>query len=887
MVAASQRPAESLTTSIPVDNLVGASAPVAERVEQVTGAVRAAQSVASSPRLPSPDSVRNLVAPLANAPAAAVPEGARSTFETASRVASTVAEKAQTVRSVVETGRQVVETVQGWFSSDGGETLPEVQYALFVEGEESPWQVHQLRLREALNALYELTLDLAIEDLTADPDELLEARCCLEVSRGTLLERRYGEVRRVQRLGVTNTRRLARVTLGPALQRLAQAADVRIFQGLSAPEIIAAVLDGHRLYQSTLALELDREHPAREYCVQYHESDLAFVTRLLEEEGITLAFRHEESDDGEQLVLTDHARGLPAVPTLDGEPAPVAGPESATLRVESIRYFDVSIETRSTGATVRDFDWTRPTFDLTQSHPSDPGARPVYEYPAELTIGGYQPPSYGEYDHADQARLRHEARVGSARVATARTNLIGAKPGAVLTVAGHGDAGHDGDYVVLRAEHTGYASEAIAGATQHDQGDRERYRNELVCAPREVSVRPERRTPKPRVYGMQTATVVGPAGEEIYTDVHGRVKVQFHWDRVGQRDEHSSCWVRVMQTWAGPGWGTFFLPRIGMEVVVNFLEGNPDRPLVVGCVYNGVNHPPYTLPDEKTKSTIKTRSSVEGEGSNELRFEDLKGSEEVYLHAQKDLNEVVENNHTTTVHANQTNSVGGNQTESVGRDQSMTVKGKRTKTVKKDEEVKVEGARTTTVTKLEKVSLLDARETEVTLGDKLTVKQTYAEEITGKTTGTYHGGREVTVEKFDNITVNGANKNTTVHGQYNVIADTHFKVKQGGDELLIENAVLLKSAGKIQIQGPQDAVVLDGGKVTVKAASELVLSCGAASITLKSDGTVTIAGSKAVELGAGSTAVKLEPAGLTNSGPKISSGAIGMHEITGAVVKIN
>src|SRR5690606_20946379 len=171
------------------------------------------------------------------------------------------------------------------------------------------------------------------------------------------------------------------------------------------------------------------------------------------------------------------------------------------------------------------------------------------------------------------------------------------------------------------------------------------------------------RPPAPRrpvVPGPETATVVGPPGEEIHTDRHGRVKVQFHWDRQGQRNEHSSAWIRVTQGWAGTGWGFMFIPRIGMEVVVSFLGGDPDRPIVTGCVYNGANTPPYPLPDEKTKSTIKTKSSVGDDGSNELRFEDKAGSEEVYIHAQRDFNEVVKHNHSTSVKANQSNSVGGN-----------------------------------------------------------------------------------------------------------------------------------------------------------------------------------------------------------------------------------
>jgi type VI secretion system secreted protein VgrG len=227
--------------------------------------------------------------------------------------------------------------------------------------------------------------------------------------------------------------------------------------------------------------------------------------------------------------------------------------------------------------------------------------------------------------------------------------------------------------------------------------EREPYRNRFTCVSEDVPYRPERRTRCPVVGGAQTAVVVGPAGEEIHTDVSGRVKVQFHWDREGKRDDRSSCWIRVSQAWAGPGWGALYLPRVGQEVVVEFLEGDPDRPIIVGGVYNGANPPPVDLPGEKTRSTLRSASSPGGDGSNELRFEDAKGQEEVYLHAQRDLNVVVENDASRRVGGNETIAVDKDRARSVGGSQSLQVAKDDTSTITGSQLLTVSGNRTTTV----------------------------------------------------------------------------------------------------------------------------------------------------------------------------------------------
>jgi type VI secretion system secreted protein VgrG len=257
-----------------------------------------------------------------------------------------------------------------------------------------------------------------------------------------------------------------------------------------------------------------------------------------------------------------------------------------------------------------------------------------------------------------------------------RSNVCGLAPGRVL------ERDEDGRrFVITRVVHLGVADEDRLGADVSQGVAKERYSNDFECVPHETTIRPARVTPRPLVSGPETAIVTGPVGEEIHTDEHGRIKVHFHWDREGAYDDGSSCWIRVAQTWAGAGWGGLFIPRVGMEVVVSFLEGNPDRPLVVGCVYNGDNPPPYALPADKTKSTLKSRSSLGGAGFNEFRFEDLAGSEQIFLHAQKDLDEVVLHDHTLQVGNDETIAVGVNQMLSVGSNQAETIGASRTTSI--------------------------------------------------------------------------------------------------------------------------------------------------------------------------------------------------------------
>lgn len=352
---------------------------------------------------------------------------------------------------------------------------------------------------------------------------------------------------------------------------------------------------------------------------------------------------------------------------------------------------------------IRDFDWTQeaPLIEVQAGRERlDLAPTRTYEHGLgrSLYLWSYAERKYQAHDGVAQASLRLEAHATDDLVGIGRGRVTSFAPGRRFTLGGHPTIGFDGEYLVTRVEHT---------VVREDGAESDPYANRFECIPYAQAHRAPRQARKPRVHSVQTASVVGPAGEEIHTDEHGRIKVLFHWDRRGVRDETASCWLRVQQAWAGPGWGFVFLPRIGMEVVVTFVDGDPDRPLVTGCVYNGASPPPYALPSEKTKSTIKTRTSPGGSGFNELRFEDRADAEEIFLHAQRDWNTVVlhdvtervghdrtrqvENDESVHVGHHHVQAVGANRTRSVGEDESVTIGGRRQTRVGGDETRQVDG----------------------------------------------------------------------------------------------------------------------------------------------------------------------------------------------------
>lgn len=427
-------------------------------------------------------------------------------------------------------------------------------------------------------------------------------------------------------------RRNYRAEVVPWLWFLTRTSDCRIFQKKTAVEIIEQIFKdlGFSDFEKS---EIKGQHPKREYCVQYRETDFNFVSRLMEEEGIFYFFKH--ADGKHTLVMADQKGAY-----TDCKESEVEYPRDAGSRAvkDHITHWEHRYEFR-TGK------WAQTDYNF-EDHPARGEKTPANLMMAKQSttvsldnIQKYEFYDYpGTYEKKDQGdtytKTRMEEEEAGYDVISAASTCRSFTPGGKFKIKAHLSKSEEGKkYAITAIEHR--ANEP--GAYETGEPDTFDYVNTFVCIPDSVSFRPPRVTAKPVIHGSQTAVVDGPPGEEIYPDKYGRVKVQFYWDREGKRDDKTTCWIRCMQTMAGKGWGSMFIPRIGQEVVVSFLEGDPDRPLITGLVYNADQMPPYPLPDEKTKSYIKTNSTKGGDGFNELRFEDKKGSEQIFMHAQKDV----------------------------------------------------------------------------------------------------------------------------------------------------------------------------------------------------------------------------------------------------------
>jgi type VI secretion system secreted protein VgrG len=593
---------------------------------------------------------------------------------------------------------------------------------------------------ERLSGLYELHVELAGPEV--DLSDMVDKVMSLEI--GGLDTSRFisGICAAFEYIGQTRDLQLYEARVVPALWRLQHRRTSRIFQDMATPDIVRKVLTDAGLDSSGFRLDLVGSYAPRNYCVQYQEDDLAFVSRLLEEDGIYYFFEHDK--DEHILVFADHEGGHP----------PIAGdatvwfvpPGGGVEDRESVQSFRFGEQIRPGAVALRDFNLHKPSESMEVTRAGKRHAElEVYTYPGE-----YQDPGRGG-PHQGQtiAQSRLEAQQTTRRSGTGTSDAARLTAGYTFTLQGHPRSDFDTEYRVLGVHHVGHQPQAL----DHEATGSFSYSNSFTVNEHAAPYRPARVTPRPTVRGLQTATVVGPAGEEVFTDEHGRVKVQFHWDRVAPFDDTSSCWVRVSQAWAGNSWGAMFLPRIGHEVLVSFIEGDPDRPLITGRVYTGDNKPPYPLPDEKTKSTIKSESSIGGGGFNELRFEDAKGSEQIFLHAQKDFDEKVLNNHTEDVGANETNTIGANQDTTIGGNKTMHVKGNFDEKVDGTETRKVTGAVTETFSASETRNI-SADQSE-TIGGSVT------RTITGSVTETISGSVTQTVTGSHTQSITGAVSMTT------------------------------------------------------------------------------------------------------------------------------
>ncbi len=521
---------------------------------------------------------------------------------------------------------------------------------------------------EGISSLFQFSLNMHSENRSISFDSIVGKKATIKVMLKDGKERyinglinSFSQAGSTMMEGGTTPKMLYHynATLVPWFWMLTRTTDCRIFQNQKVPDIIKTIFQEYGFNDFDLN-RLQGNYDPREYCVQYRESSFNFVSRLMEEEGIFYFFEHTQ--DKHILVLGD-APSIFKPSTLHPSVSykTIIGLDEDN---DVITEFQIGQEVRPGKYTVNDFNFELPKVNLT-SIVSGKDARKfeVYDYPGEYK-------TKGEGERIAGIRMQEEET--PVTTATGSSICRGFTPGFTMNLKDHYRRDLNKAYVITSVFHT-----CDLGATYRSEGGGQDflYVNQFEFLPHPTPYRPARVTPIPIVHGSQTAMVVGPAGEEIYVDNYGRVKVQFHWDRLGKYDDKSSCWMRVSQNWAGKQWGAMFIPRIGQEVIVDFLEGDPDRPIITGRVYNANSMPPYSLPDEKTKSTIKTYSYKGGGGFNELRFEDKKGSEQVFIHGQKDMDFRLKNDYKTFVGNESHTIVKSDQMAEVRADNHLTVKG--------------------------------------------------------------------------------------------------------------------------------------------------------------------------------------------------------------------
>ena len=587
----------------------------------------------------------------------------------------------------------------------GTGALPPPRYALSLRPgprgrppEHIAWAVRSLVLEEELHRPYAIDVLAIASTADFELDALLGARLDLEISRGDVTRTVHGVVLRAELVGDQGDGRRVRLRGGPAVELCGLGRRCRVFQGRSVVEIAEAVL-GSELEGLGSELVVDRLtgiYEPRDYCVQYRETDLGFVLRILADEGISLVFDHDGSN--ERVVLVDDNGALPfAGAELLGE-APDTLPALPFVADHEGEVPTESIQAVAQGLRMSRDRWVASVWDWMSRPPTLTRAVQEHEQPnrsstwLEIDEGR---PCEGETGDGpvDDSSLSWAVRQGrrddlDTKRLTATSNATVLRAGSVFELVGPPHDGYGDAWVVTRTRHEGDVPDASVHGSSTDAAPQ--YRNALEARPLGTAVVPVRRA-RPRAHGIHSAVVTGPRGETIHTDRFGRVRVRMLWDEQAHDGEETSCWLRVAQPWAGDGFGTVFIPRVGTEVLVSFVDGDPDRPLCIGSVYDGGNLPPYALPEHKTRTVLRT-ASLDGDGHNELSFEDAAAQEDVYLHAQRNLRENIRASRTTSVGDCQRTWIGGARTSAVSKDDLLQVAGDQTRTVDGNVTDRIRGA---------------------------------------------------------------------------------------------------------------------------------------------------------------------------------------------------
>ena len=649
--------------------------------------------------------------------------------------------------------------------------------------------------KEQLGRLFEYQLEVISTDANIKLDDLLGQNVTVRLKLTNSDSRFFnGYVSRFCFVGLEENYYSYQITLRPWLWFLTRTANCRIFQNQKAPDIIKQIFRDQGF--SDFEDKLTATYRTWEYCVQYRETDFNFVSRLMEQEGMYYYFKQENGKH--TLVLADSIEAHEAV--TDYSELPYFPPEES-LRRERDHIFDwfVAQEVQPGSYALNDFDFEKPKADLNAKLKQPYGHAvdqfEVYDYPGEYVE---------KADGDEYVRKRVEELHAQYEQAHGQGNARGLTVGCLFSLTQFPRNDQNKEYLITSAT---YELQSDEYGSASSGGGEQIFMCQFTAIDSSQPFRTPRISPKPVVQGPQTAIVVGPKGEEIYTDKHGRVKVQFHWDREGKADENSSCWIRVSQAWAGKTWGAIVLPRIGQEVVVDFLEGDPDHPLITGRVYNEINKPPYDLPNKATISTFKTNSSKGGEGFNEFRFEDKKGEEQIFIQAEKNMDIRVKND----------------RFETIGHDRSLVVENDKKEHIKNERHEQV-----------------DSHHMEKITGDRnLKVEGKEAKEVGGSLSLKVSGD---VIEQF------GANHSEQVSGDYflkasNIIIEgtTNVTVKVGQSYIAIESGgIKIGTMGTLELEAQSTVSVKGTAGITIE--SPATVDVKGSMTTVKGDAVLTLQG---------------------------------------------
>lgn len=688
----------------------------------------------------------------------------------------------------------------------------EIEFKFEVVGTNHDFRIESFNVVEAVSQPFTMTLSL----LSLDPDiefsALSRKPALLKVLGQGLDSGRlfHGVVNEVRYLGAGRRFSRYKVTLVPQLWFLTQRQDCRIFQDKSIVDILTEVLDGAVV--TDYRFELSNTYPNQEYLLQYRETDSHFVQRLLAEHGLWYYFEHTVSNH--TMVIVDKSDAIPELissPLNASYVGPLVYQSDGGGNSDREHVFELNAYNcvRTGHVTQTDYNYEQPRIPQSVQQQG--------ERDADLAFFDYP----GRYDNTHQGQQRANYLLADNQVENnqieAASNIMRLTAGYSFDLAKHSRSEINRDYMLISVTHSGYNPQV------HEEESSElstTYQNQFTCIHRDVEYKAQKLA-APVINGSQTAVVVGPVGEEIYTDPMGRIKVQFHWDRYGNNDENSGCWLRVSQSMAAPTWGAVYLPRIGHEVVVAFLEGDPDRPLVTGAVYNGLNTPPYALPEHKTKTVFRTQTH-KGEGYNEMSFEDEANQEQVYFHAQKDMKTKVLNNRFRTIGNDEELEVGRNQINEIKHDRKETIEGHKTsmthqtftETVHQDVDINYNANMEKNVAVEHKLEINGNRNSTIGKNDDLTVEGEQSTVIMGARTSDI--GSDDVLNIGSNLTIEvGNNASIKSDGGHTIISAEEIKVQSGYSGLIMKKNGLIHLYGSdITIDG-QSSVKAQGSKVLI------------------------------------------------------------------------